>query len=240
MNGINRPTNSKVTILRRFRNDLLAHAHPSITIARSANTCCLFGLSWGSRGDKHVEGKVRERGRELTNTYFQCHICNTEFSSWHVNNLLILSIMFRKDAQNRPMSSKNPDICIFWCTLLLLLCTFIFMHMSLARPREYSLTLSHFAIIGDFRNVFKLMDISSALSPVISHFIHLLLSMWDLLLVSTFHTLVVATLDKPRTSFAVVKNNLLLTEYAWNLNTLRKSPIVFSNLWIVDFTTRQQ
>ena len=64
------------------------------------------------------------------------------------------------------------------------------------------------------------------LSPVISHFIHLLLSMWFLLLVSTLHTLVVATSDKPRTSFAVVKNNLLLTEYAWNLNTLRKSPIV--------------
>ena len=28
-----------------------------------------------------------------------------------------------------------------------------------------------------------------------------------------------------RASYAVVKNNLLLTEYAWNLNTLRKSPI---------------
>ena len=64
-------------------------------------------------------------------------------------------------------------------------------------------------------NVFILMDISSAgLSPVISHFIHLLLSMWFLLLVSTLHTLLVATSDKPRTSFAVVKNNLLLTEYA--------------------------
>ena len=60
---------------------------------------------------------------------------------------------------------------------------------------------------------------------MISHFIHLLLSMWFLLLVSTLHTLVVATSDKPRTSFAVVRNNLLLTEYAWNLNTLRKSPI---------------
>ena len=43
------------------------------------------------------------------------------------------------------------------------------------------------------------------LSPVISHFIHLLLSMSFLLLVSTLHTLVVATSDKPRTSFAVVK-----------------------------------
>ena len=50
---------------------------------------------------------------------------------------------------------------------------------------------------------------------MISHFIHLLLSMWFLLLVSTLHTLVVATSDKPQTSFAVVKNNLLLTEYAW-------------------------
>ena len=60
---------------------------------------------------------------------------------------------------------------------------------------------------------------------MISHFIHLLLSMWFLFLVSTLHTLVVATSDKPRTSFVVVKNNLLLTEYAWNLNTLRKSPI---------------
>ena len=79
--------------------------------------------------------------------------------------------------------------------------------------------------IRHFCNVFKLMDISSALSPVISHFIQLLLSMWFLFLVSTLHTLVVATSDKPRTSFAVVKNNLLLTEYAWNLNTLRKSPI---------------
>ena len=41
--------------------------------------------------------------------------------------------------------------------------------------------------IGDFRNVFKLiMDIIFfCLSPVISHFIHLLLSMWFLLLVST-------------------------------------------------------
>ena len=29
-------------------------------------------------------------------------------------------------------------------------------------------------------------------------------------------------------SFAVVKNNLLLTEYAWNLNTLWKFPIVLS------------
>ena len=58
---------------------------------------------------------------------------------------------------------------------------------------------------------------------MISHFIHLLLSMWFLLLVSTLH---VATSDKPRSSFAVVKNNLLLTEYAWNLNTIRKSPIV--------------
>ena len=34
--------------------------------------------------------------------------------------------------------------------------------------------------------------------------------MWFLLLVSTLHTLVVATSDKCRTSFAVVKNNLLL------------------------------
>ena len=50
---------------------------------------------------------------------------------------------------------------------------------------------------------------------MISHFIHLLLSMWFLLLVSTLHTLVVATSDKPRTSFAVVKNNLLLTEYTY-------------------------
>ena len=50
---------------------------------------------------------------------------------------------------------------------------------------------------------------------MISHFIHLLLSMWFLLLVSTLHTLVVAMSDKPRTSFMVIKNNLFLTEYAW-------------------------
>ena len=83
---------------------------------------------------------------------------------------------------------------------------------------------------------------------MISHFIHLLLSMWFLLLVSTLHTLVVATLEKPQTSFAVVKNNLLLTEYAWNLNTLRKSPIGYTSVlhllvtlylmnWILDKDT---
>ena len=44
-----------------------------------------------------------------------------------------------------------------------------------------------------FRNVLKLMYASSARALlVISHFIHLLLSMWFLLLVSTLHTLVVA------------------------------------------------
>ena len=72
---------------------------------------------------------------------------------------------------------------------------------------------------------FQIYGYFFCLSPVISHFIHLNLSMWFLLLVSTLHTLVVATLDKSRTSFAVVKNSLLLTEYAWNLNTLRKSLI---------------
>ena len=51
--------------------------------------------------------------------------------------------------------------------------------------------------IGYFHNVFKLMDVSSAKAYiVISHFIHLLLSMWFLLLVSTLHTLVVARLGK--------------------------------------------
>ena len=83
--------------------------------------------------------------------------------------------------------------------------------------------------IGDFRNVFKLtrslrepggpctksMEVSKSrmervngyffcLRPVISHFIQMLLSMWFLLLVSTLHTLLVATSYKPRTSFAVV------------------------------------
>ena len=77
---------------------------------------------------------------------------------------------------------------------------------------------------------------------MIIHFIHLLLSIRFPLLVSTFHTLVVANarsvklrqaLRSSRTSSSVhgdrlvvhIKNNLLLTEYAWNLNTLWNSPI---------------
>ena len=46
-----------------------------------------------------------------------------------------------------------------------------------------------------------------------------LISMWLLLLVSTLHTVVVARLGKLRQALRFVKNNLLLTEYAWNLNT---------------------
>ena len=53
----------------------------------------------------------------------------------------------------------------------------------------------------------------------------LLLSIRFLLLVFTLHTLVVARSGKPPASFAVVKNNLLLTEYAWNLNALQYSSI---------------
>ena len=43
------------------------------------------------------------------------------------------------------------------------------------------------------------------------------------LLVFTLHTLVVARSGKPRASFVVIKNNLLLTDYAYNLNTLQKT-----------------
>ena len=59
---------------------------------------------------------------------------------------------------------------------------------------------------------------------MISHFIHLLLSMWFLLLVSTLHTLVVATSDKPWTSFAVVKNNLLLTRVCMKFEYITRVP----------------
>ena len=55
-----------------------------------------------------------------------------------------------------------------------------------------------------------------------TNFIHLLLSICFLF---TLHTLVVARSGKPLASFAVVKNNFLLTEYAWNLNTLWNSSI---------------
>ena len=41
----------------------------------------------------------------------------------------------------------------------------------------------------------------------------------------TLHTLLVAMSDKPQTSFAVIQSNLLCAKYAWNLNTLRKSPL---------------
>ena len=44
--------------------------------------------------------------------------------------------------------------------------------------------------------------------------------------------------DKPRTSFAVVKNNLLLTEYSWNLNTLQKSPITYLQLYFKPISER--
>ena len=50
---------------------------------------------------------------------------------------------------------------------------------------------------------------------VMSRLIGLLLSVSFLFLVFTLHTLVVARSGKPPASFAVVKNNLLLTEQAY-------------------------
>ena len=67
-----------------------------------------------------------------------------------------------------------------------------------------------------------------------SYVIHLILSIWFLLLVFALHTLAVARSRKPLASFVVVRNNLLITEYAWNLNTSRKSPIA-RRYWQVDF-----
>ena len=67
-----------------------------------------------------------------------------------------------------------------------------------------------------------------------SHFIHLLLSIWFLLLVCTLHALVVARSGRPSASFEVIKNNVLLTKYAWNLNKKiknKKSPIVKKVYW---------
>ena len=69
-----------------------------------------------------------------------------------------------------------------------------------------------------------------------SHFIHLLLSMRFLLLVSTLHTLIVARSVKLRQ--ALWSSNLLLTEYAWNLNTLRKWLIGKWHHWISDCLKR--
>ena len=62
---------------------------------------------------------------------------------------------------------------------------FLHSNISLSEHKQTG-TISH------FRNVFKLMDVSSPKSLVISHFIHLLLSTWFLSLVSTLHILVVA------------------------------------------------
>ena len=58
-----------------------------------------------------------------------------------------------------------------------------------------------------------------------SHFILLLPPIQFLELEFTLHTLGVARLGNPPASFAVVKDNLLLKEYAWNLNTLWNCPI---------------
>ena len=67
--------------------------------------------------------------------------------------------------------------------------------------------------IGDFRNVFKLMDIllpKPSAKPFDSP------TSFNVISIAGIHFAYIscATSDKPRTSFAVVKNNLLLTEYA--------------------------
>ena len=59
-----------------------------------------------------------------------------------------------------------------------------------------------------FTNVSQIYGCFFPRDLVTSHFINLYLTMVFQYLESTLHTLVVATLDKPWTSFQVVRNNL--------------------------------
>ena len=59
-----------------------------------------------------------------------------------------------------------------------------------------------------FTNVGQIYGCFFPLDLVTNHFINLHLTMVFQYLESTLHTLVVATSDKPRTSFQVVRNNL--------------------------------